>query len=314
MKTMSDFIMEQEITTSSANDDMEIMESFMKMNAIASIAECYCEHAAIAQFATEEGFSVFSESDDNIVKRAWNTTKEFFEKIWEWLKALVKSIINIFTKSKVDKVIAKLKTRDKDEAISVSAKALQVTKVLKFIETLGNIVTTANEGGAVESDIKDLQEELEDFNKDAKENNAGFSHGDNWGKNDMTVGACLSILESINSAGIPTRGSKLLKKFGFDKTKVTNGGENVDKDIVKKIKKLASGVAKAYDKYYSATVKLVEKALGEKIRKEKLDQRIAANDNMADSAEARKDARKAKAKAEAETESYAENTDGYYFL
>ena len=95
MKTMSDFIMEQEITTSSANDDMEIMEGFMKMNAIASIAECYCEHAAIAQFATEEGLSVFSESDDNIVKRAWNATKEFFEKIWEWLKALVRSILNI---------------------------------------------------------------------------------------------------------------------------------------------------------------------------------------------------------------------------
>ena len=40
MKTMSDFIMEQEVTTSSANDDMEIMEGFMKLSAIGAVAEC----------------------------------------------------------------------------------------------------------------------------------------------------------------------------------------------------------------------------------------------------------------------------------
>lgn len=312
MKTMSDFIMEQEITTSSANDDMEIMEGFMKMNAIASIAECYCEHAAIAQFATEEGLSVFSESDDNIVKRAWNATKEFFEKIWEWLKALVRSILNIFTKSKIDKVIAKLKSRDADEELNISAKALAVTEVLEFIDQLDGIVKDANEGKKVDGDVKALQELLDAFNKEGKEKNAGFSHGDKWGKSDTTVGACLDTLEALNAAGIPTRGSKLLKKLGFDKKKVTNGGEDVDKDTVKKIKKLASGIAKAYDKYYNATVKIVDKALGEKIKQEKLDNRIAANDSMKDTAEARKDGRKNFGK---ETqESYAENSDGYFFL
>ena len=76
-----------------------IMEGFMKVQAIGAVAECYCEHAAISDFATEAGLTVFSESDDNIMKKAWNATKEFFTKIWEWLKALVKSVINFFTKS-----------------------------------------------------------------------------------------------------------------------------------------------------------------------------------------------------------------------
>ena len=312
MKTMSDFIMEQEVLDTTAGSDVEIMESFMKMNAVASVAECYCEHAVIAEFAAGEGLSVFSESDDNIAKRAWNATKEFFIKVWEWLKALVKSIINIFTKSKIDKVIAKLKTRDESESIDISAKALAVNKVLDFIDMLDSIVKDANEGKKVEGDAKDLADMLEEFNKEGKENNAGFSHGDNWGKETKTVGELIAHLEKLNSEGIPKRGSTLLKKLGFDKKKVTNGGSDVDKDVVKKIKKLASGIAKAYDKYYKASVKLVDKALGETLRQEKLDSRIAVADSMKETANERKDAKKNYGK---ETqESYAENTDGYYFL
>ena len=62
MKTMSDFIMEQDVVAAPVAEvtDVEIMESFMKMNAVAAVVDCYVEHAAIASFAESENLNVFA--------------------------------------------------------------------------------------------------------------------------------------------------------------------------------------------------------------------------------------------------------------
>lgn len=308
MRTMSEFIMEQEITSSSVGNDVEIMESFMRMNAIAAVAECYCEHAAIARFSESEGLHVFTESDENLFKRAGNVIKEFFEKAWEWLKAMVKSFINLFTKSKIDKVIAKLKARpDKDAELEVSGKVIDPDEMIGTIDSFGELIAKANEGGEIKTDVEDFLKELDENKKQFKDNRATFDHGDRWGTQTITIETAIKWLEKQNSAGIPTTGSKLLKKFDFEKKKVKNGGESVDKEVVKKIKKCASEVAKLYDKCYDWNVKFISKALGEQIKSEKVDSLNAANSSMKSSQKERKDSFDVE-------ESYTENTSGYYFL
>ena len=104
MKTMSEFIMEQEISDLTINDnaEIEVMEGFMKVQAVGAVAECYCEHAAIAEFANENGLNVFSESDESLGKKVWEGVKSFFSNIWEWIKAVVRAVVNIFTKSSIE--------------------------------------------------------------------------------------------------------------------------------------------------------------------------------------------------------------------
>lgn len=317
MKSMSDFIMEQEVNTTAVDCDQEIMESFMKLSAVAAVAETYCEHAIIAEFATENGLNVFSESSDNIAKKAWNGVKEFFSTIWEWLKSLVKGIIRFFTQSSVDRLIVKLEELKKNDELKsgdsgllmgITVDQLNVVEVLDLVEDFGECVNKGAEGfsGEGKGSIKDFKDRAEAWIKSGKDK-------DNWktGKDEKdgtmrgTVDDVLGVLREISKANIPTRGSKLLKKFEFDKNnyKKSDGDKDVkDKDKIKEIKKAANLVAKAYDIYVDNTVKLVNKVLKKNIKKDD----IADNNKWKDA--------QYKDINDNKNESYAENTDGYFFL
>lgn len=314
MRTMSEFIMEQEIETAEVSSDVELMESFMQMNAVGAIAECYCEHAFISEFATAEGLNVFSESDENIIKRAWDSTKAFFEKVWEWLKAMVKTFINLFTKSKIDRVIAKLEARkDKSEKITVSGKAEDPSQLITCIDKFGEFVAKACEGGDIKAELETWTKGCEELVKAHKDNRATFDHADKYGEHDITIQQAIDWLKKQNEAGIPSTGSKLLKKFGFEQKKVKNGGESKDKDAIKKIKKAAGTLAKVYDKQYDWNVKFISKALGEKVREEKVKALNTASD-YAEKAKKAGDAGEDAFNDKWKQDSYEENTDGYFFL
>jgi hypothetical protein len=310
---MSDFIMEQEISTSGYGNEIGVMEGFMQLNAIGAVAECYCEHAAIAAFSQEAGLNVFTESDENLFKRAGSAVKAFFEKVWEWLKAMVKTVINLFTKSKIDRVIAKLEARpDKSATLEVSGRVQDPQFFIDAVEKFGDFIAKANEGGDIKADLEKWTKFVEEGGKLLKENRATFDHGDKWGTDTITIQTAIDWLKKQNAAGIPSSGTKLLKKLDFDKKKVKNGGEGVDNDAVKKIKKAASALAKLYDKVYDWNIKFISKALNEQIRDERVARLNAASEDAGSSYDERKQGRKNFGK---ETEeSYIDNTDGYFFL
>lgn len=319
MKTMSDFIMEQEVNTAAVDCDQEIMEGFMKLSAVGSVAEAYCEHAAIAEFATENGLNVFSESSDNIAKKAWDATKTFFSNIWEWLKSLVKGIIRFFTKSSVDRLIVKLEELKKNNELKsgengtlegLEVGQLNVIELLDIVEDFGECVKKGAEGfaGEGEGSIKNFQDEAEAWLKSGK-NKDNWKTGKDAEKGGMraTVDDVLGVLREISKADIPSRGSKLLKKFDFDKSNYTkkDGDKDVkDKEKIKDIKKAANLLAKAYDKYVDETVKLVNKVLKKNLKKDDLKAEGKWTDNQFDELD----------KAKNKNESYVENSDGYFFL
>lgn len=317
MKTMSDFIMEQEITTSSANDDMEIMEGFMKLSAIGAVAECYCEHAAIAAFSQEAGINVFTESDDSIMKKAWNATKEFFTKIWEWLKALVKSVINFFTKSSIDRLIVKLEEMKRNGELKNSSvlTGIDITKidadgVLKLVDEFSDAIKQDSEKATSTAEsIKEFTERAEAF---LKKDNLKDTFKKNEDSDASYYDDVLAILKKFSANDVPSNGRKLLKKLDFNKSNYKKGGEGddkdkVNKDLVKAIKKAANLVAKAYDTYVDNTVKLVNKVLKKNLKADDFKKLDEARDKGYDELET---ARKKKEVAE----SYAENSDGYFFL
>lgn len=314
MKTMSDFIMEQDISTSGINADVEIMESFMKLNAIAAVAECYCEHAVISAFAAEAGLNVFTESDDSIGKKMWTGIKEFFSNLWEWLKAIVKGIINIFTKSSLEKCIAELEARREDDKSLNDIEPIWVdaNKVLDLVEKFGDAVKKGSEGFGGDETIKYFKDEAEKFLKAYKEGKKdGFTDGDR-GKGTYYTKELLDVLKRMQKANIPSRGSKLLKEFGFTKDKFKNENGKVDKDQIKDLKKAANLLAKAYDKYCDATVKMVRKAIKKDIKADNLKDLETKNARLA--ALDKEGKKTSEARAEANAESYVENSDGYFFL
>ena len=319
MKTMSDFIMEQEISTSSVDNDVEIMEGFMKVQAIGAVAECYCEHAAISDFATEAGLSVFSESDDNIMKKAWNATKEFFTKIWEWLKALVKSVINFFTKSSIDRLIVKLEEmkksgdfKDATAMAGIDISKIDADGILKLVDEFSDNIKKSSET-TDSAAMKGFIERAETFlKKDTVKET--FKRDDD---KTSSLDDIIMKLKTFASKDVPSNGRKLLKKLDFDKNNYKKGGtgddkDKVNKDLVKDIKKAANLVAKAYDTYVDNTVKLVNKILKKNLKAE--DYKELSKNREAGFKELKDTRSQNTLGTKTEAESYAENTDGYYFL
>ena len=319
MKTMSDFIMEQEISTSSVDNDVEIMEGFMKVQAIGAVAECYCEHAAISDFATEAGLTVFSESDDNIMKKAWNATKEFFTKIWEWLKALVKSVINFFTKSSLDRLIVKLEEmkssgdfKDATAMAGIDISKIDADGILNLVDEFSDNIKKSSET-TDSAAMKGFIDRAEAFlKKDTVK--------ETFKKDDAKTSSLDDILMKLRTFAkkdVPSNGRKLLKKLDFDKNNYKKGGtgddkDKVNKDLVKDIKKAANLVAKAYDTYVDNTVKLVNKILKKNLKAE--DYKELSKNREAGFKELKDTRSQNTLGTKTEAESYAENTDGYYFL
>lgn len=327
MKTMSDFIMEQE--TEAIASDVSVLEGFMKVQAVGAVAECYCEHAAIAAFCEgAEIESVFTESDDSIGKKALGSIKAWFSHIVEWFKAIVKGIISFFTSKKIDRVIEGLEKAKKEGITSLdignAADYLDpediYEKIEKFKEIIDKISESAN-SAAVKTSIDALSKELEEYIKEGKKK-AGKDRFDSSAKTTKGIDGVISELKQIQSRGPAKNGKELLKKLGYNpKEAKTADNQGVDKDTNKAIKKLAGQLAKAYDKYCGATVKLVDKALGKAER----DAALAELQQHNESRKTEKDGRKNKAffpasnegaeeQADFDTESYVENSDGYFFL
>ncbi len=321
---MSDFIMEQEANTASVDNDLEIMEGFMNVLKIGAVAEAYCEHAAIAGFAAENGLNVFSESAGDIVNKAWEGTKKFFNTIWEWLKSVVNGIIRFFTKSSVDRLIVKLKelknegkfknsvgvytdegqtkTGELEVLKGINPESLDVDALFELVTEFSDYVKSKQEG----SGAKDFISRAEAFlKKDTVKDK--FKQDED---KQVSVDRIISVLERMSAADIPSKGRKLLKKLEFDKKNYTKGGEGDDKDkvnkeLVKEIKKAANLVAKAYDTYVDNTVKLVNKVL-----KKNLKETDYKEKNKFENQEY-KDLDKAK---KTTGESFVDSTDGFSFL
>lgn len=351
MRTMSEFIMEQEVTTEDINEniDVEVMESFMKMTAIAGVAECYCEHAAISAFAESEGLSVFSESDENIFKKAWGSVKSFFEMIWDWLKAIVKAVIQMITRSSLEKLIVRIKEwinkgvddeghkfAATDES-NVPAVIIDANNVLALVEEFSEYIKAGYNKETMADKLNDFQKRAKEFvenfknikkekggTTDYKERTVTDSIGTPTGvekKGSSSWGEVLAVLERMQKNNIATSAHKLLKNLDFKKKEwKEKDAEKYNNDDVKKVKEAAKWVAKAYDKYTDFTVKLVQKVIKKQLKKERLEDlkgntKALENVNKSGGDYEAKEARKAAKKAETETtESYVDNTDGYFFL
>lgn len=323
MKTMSDFIMEQEVNTAAVDNDLEIMEGFMKLSAVGAVAETYCEHAAIAEFATENGISVFTESDDNILKKAWNATKEFFSKIWEWLKALVRGVINFFTKSSLDRLIVKLEEMKSNGELKSSSiltdidiSKIDADGIILLVDEFADAIKKGEEASN-DAAMKSFIERAEAFLKKDNIKDTFKKNGEDGTASKYDD--VLATLKKFSAKDVPSNGRKLLKKLEFNKSNYKKGGDGddankVNKDLVKSIKKAANLVAKAYDTYVDNTVKLVNKVLKKNLKADdykKLSENREAG--FKDLANARKGSTLG-TETKAEGESYVENSDGYFFL
>lgn len=136
MKSMTDFIMEQEtpVVVEESFNENELVSNFMGVCAASANVTCVLECASIVEFCNANDIAVPSIIQEGWAD-FWTSIKNFFKKIADWFKSLVKGTTAVFAKNKLTSLIAKLRTFDKSEPVD-NDDIIKLACVAKYIITI----------------------------------------------------------------------------------------------------------------------------------------------------------------------------------
>lgn len=275
MVSMTDFMQQKMIQESAVLTEPEkteeelsaaVLESYLSMSAAIARVECLCEYAKITAFC--ESAEVAAPEMATIQMESFaDTMKNVFETIGEWFRSIIASFIGLFTTSKIQKLIAKLK---QDTSITIKPDdevALGLFGIETMFDLLENFRTVLTEKELPLDEAVRYREKAEALiAKDAWHN--GLLKLEKVPKDEISASVLIETLETINKFDIPKRGNALLKSMKFDEKaykKVDEDGNETDKvdtERVTEIKKTARCIAKAYDMMVRGFVKVADKTFG----------------------------------------------------
>lgn len=127
MKTMTEFIMEQEApqVVEESFNEADLVSQFMALQAASANMSCILEFATIAEFCESNEInmpeSLVQEGFMDFLDKVREGIANFFQKIADWFKGLIKGATATFSKAKIQEMIAKL-NGVKDDNLSNEAK------------------------------------------------------------------------------------------------------------------------------------------------------------------------------------------------
>lgn len=185
---MTDFIMEQEapqVVEESFNEN-ELVSNFMGVCAASANLTCVLECANIVEFCNANDIAVPSIIQEGWAD-FWTGIKNFFKRIADWFKSLVKGTVATFEKSTLQKIIAKLRTFDKEEPVENVDKILPLMIGARFIITVldkfrADVCEKIIEkhGDMDSEDTTNGGKELYDAIKEAEDTAAGIKDLNKW--------------------------------------------------------------------------------------------------------------------------------------
>lgn len=181
MKSMTDFIMEQEVSTAPVEvfNESALVSNFMSMHAAAAEVACVLEFVSIAEFCTENDINMpeqlVQEGFKDTINKIWTAIAKWFEKVAAWFKSLVKGTINTFSTANIKQVIAKLKTYPGDTKIKntkIIGNIMVVYFVIGALETFREVaihkLTDNAEVSNTDKLVVEFNNDIDDYIADLK--------------------------------------------------------------------------------------------------------------------------------------------------
>lgn len=297
MKHMTDFIMEQEVPVvenNTENLEAAVMQEFMALNAACANIECLVEYATIAQFC--EAAEI--QKPELLQEFSFSDIGDFFKNIWETIVKFIKNILtaiaSVFAKSKLEKLIAKVK-QIPDGEFQISPNELNSIRFVECIlDSIAEFKQICAGSKTVEVTLDDIEscteafkkkmdeyeasaKDLKDIDKEAKATakfankhreegedkiatKPSYTNTSMYGEDVYSKEGFIQTLEALIKAEPDSTAKKLMK--GFDAKDFKHEEDADTKAIAKAVKKYANELAKAYDAAIVAMTKAVDKAHG----------------------------------------------------
>lgn len=254
MLTMTDYMEYGLAKEESIVDDRMILEQFMSLQVASSNIEKMFEFQSIMEFCIDNEITV-----PNIIQEGdfGDAVVSFFENVMDWLHGIVRSIMDMFSTTTLDRLVLVLNKLDDDIVMpaGVCYAADSFESVLSHINEFAEVINRIelNDGLKTERDqiINDLDilyegksPLVEKIKKNAVVTNASeirtySKNGNTWqetvirlkdsnGKTNkgedgqFSKETIIQTLTKMKTMNIPKTGRALLKKMEFNKSKVKN--------------------------------------------------------------------------------------------
>lgn len=192
MKSMTDFIMEQEVSTAPVEvfNESALVSNFMSMHAAAAEVTCILEFASIAEFCTENDINMpeqlVQEGFKDTINKIWTAIAKWFEKVADWFKSLVKGTISACSTSNLKQILAKLKTYPEDTEVkneAIITNLIMIPVISKYIDKFREVALHPMSEHQAFNDNENIEKVVNDFmeNIDAYITNLEFiNKRSNW--------------------------------------------------------------------------------------------------------------------------------------
>lgn len=232
MKSMTDFIMEQEVSTAPVEvfNESTLVSNFMSMHAAAAEVACILEFASIAEFCTENDINMpeqlVQEGFKDTINKIWTAIAKWFEKVADWFKSLIKGTVSACSTSNLKQILAKLKTYPEDTKVKnedIITNVFMIPVIVKYIEKFREFAikpmtdnkeyANTKEEQIVDEFIQNIDKYIADLEFIKKRSNWQDANGNSLMTDTATLAKNLQCLNSTELAKV-----KILNGNKQDKT------------------------------------------------------------------------------------------------
>ena len=255
-KSISDFIMEQEQQQGFVVEETSIDTAFMEMSLAANLAEAYSDNAVIMEFCTENEI-VITEGFKDVMGAIGSGIKNLPSKVWQFLKALCRNLMNLIAADKIDRTIATIRESSKEE---YAVKFPDIYKLIDDIEEFKGFVEEGLEHENATRVAKGMADILEAANSKEALKKRYYAEIEKDGTHMITKEMYINLLRKIKDNKANVKVGKILKdldKTNFKVESTDSHGNDKSKpsgDMIKSVKQVTKLFVKVYDDLAKAIV------------------------------------------------------------
>lgn len=263
-KSISDFIMEQENGTISV-PATSLDTAYMEMSLALNLMEAYESNEVIFEYCVENNISI-TESFGEKIKAAGNKVAGGGKKIIDFIKALVRNIINAIASDKIDKAIATMKEviRQNPEKADAKQYTMNIPDIDRLLSDVASFTEFVKNGNWALGDDEDQDnadawtDTMSDILKASGSVDAMKARYE-WKQQDLSAHEYIEFMRKLKDNKTTVKAKKILADLDKTNFKFTDEeGKNKRNKLIKQIKQMANLFVKVYDGW----VKEISKAEG----------------------------------------------------
>lgn len=264
-KSISDFIFMQEQGTPVVSET-PLDSAYMEMTLALNLMEAYESNEAIFEYCTANDIAI-GESFGEKIKAAGQKVAGGGKKVVEFIKALVRNIINALAADKIDKAIATMKEVIRVEPDKADKKAFtmnipDINKLLEDVASFSDFVANGNWALGDDEDQANADNWTDTMNEILKASGSldAMKARYDWKKTEISGNEYIEFMRKLKDSKALVKAKKILADL--DKTNFKfedEEGKNKRNKLIKQIKQMANLFVKVYDGW----IKEISKKEGE---------------------------------------------------